>query len=169
MRGHRILGLDPGSSRLGYGVIELVADEPRLMHYGCIETTPNLALPEKLSALFAELTERISAIKPDIIGIEMIFFAANAKSAFDVGQARGIALLAGAMANIPIVEIAPLSLKKILLGNGGSATAKKRDIQHFVKHYFNLQSIPKPDDAADAVAIALCCVFNNKILERSKL
>ncbi len=84
--------------------------------------------------------------------VEMIFFANNAKTAFSVGQARGVVLLVAAQANIEIIEIAPLRLKKVLLGSG---LAKKKDVQNFVKDYFGLESIPKPDDAADAVAIAL--------------
>ena len=155
--GKRILGVDPGSGRLGLGLIEVAAGGPRLMHFDCITTTPNSPEPQKLSAIYYELVRQLEAIKPDLVVVEMIFFANNAKTAFAVGQARGVVLLAVAQANIELVEIAPLRLKKILLGNG---TAKKKDIQQFVKNYFKLESIPKPDDAADAVAIALSQVLN---------
>lgn len=157
MEGKRILGIDPGSGRLGLGLIEVTAQGPRLMHFDCITTTPNSPEPRKLSFIYSELVNRLNQIKPDLVAVEMIFFANNAKTAFAVGQARGVVLLAAAQANIKIVEIAPLRLKKVLLGNGKT---KKKDIQHFVKEYFNLESVPKPDDAADAVAIALSQVFS---------
>jgi len=156
MEGKRILGIDPGSGRVGLGLIEIIGGKPKLMHFDCIETTPNSPEPQKLSMIYYEMVKRINHIKPDLIAIEMIFFANNAKTAFAVGQARGVILLAASQANIEVTEIAPLRLKKILLGNG---TAKKKDVQNFVKDYFQLEKIPKPDDAADAVAIALSQVF----------
>lgn len=152
MRGKRILGIDPGSGRLGLGLIEIAGGQPRLIHHDCIQTTPNAPETRKLSHIYDELVRRIETIKPDLIVVEMLFFANNAKTAFAVGQARGVVLLVAAQANVEVVEIAPLRLKKVLLGNGA---AKKKDIQRFIKDYFGLESIPKPDDAADAVAIAL--------------
>jgi len=152
MEGRRILGIDPGSGRLGLGLIEITNRRPKLINFDCIETTPNSPEPQKLSYIHYELVQRLNRLKPDLLAIEMIFFANNAKTAFSVGQARGVVLLAAAQANIEVAEIAPLRLKKILLGNG---SAKKKDVQHFVKDYFRLTDIPKPDDAADAVAIAL--------------
>ena len=156
MRGQRILGIDPGSGKLGLGLIEVAAGRPKLMHFDCIETTPNAPEPQKLSYIYDELGRRLNHLKPDILAIEMIFFANNAKTAFAVGQARGVVLLAAAQANIKVVEIAPLRLKKILLGNG---SAKKKDVQSFVKEYFGLETIPQPDDAADAIAVALSQVL----------
>ncbi len=152
MEGKRILGIDPGSGKLGLGLIEIIKGKARLIHYDCIETTPNSPEGQKLSFIYYEMVKRFNEIKPDLIAIEMIFFANNAKTAFAVGQARGVVLLAAAQANIKIVEIAPLRLKKVLLGNG---KAKKKDVQNFVKNYFGLEKIPQPDDAADAVALAL--------------
>jgi len=157
MEGKRILGIDPGSGRLGHGLIEVISGQPRLIDLGgCIETTPNSPEPQKLSYIYDELVRLVSNIKPDLIAVEMIFFANNAKTAFSVGQARGIVLLVAAQANVPIAEIAPLRLKKVLLGNG---KAKKKDVQNFVKDYFRLEKVPKPDDAADAIAIALSHVL----------
>src|SRR3989344_1883155 len=156
MEGKRILGIDPGSGRLGLGLIEIIKGKVELMHYDCIVTTPNSPEGQKLSFIYDEIVRRFNEIKPDLIAIEMIFFANNAKTAFAVGQARGVVLLAAAQANIEIVEIAPLRLKKVLLGNG---KAKKKDVQRFVKDYFGLEKMPKSDDAADAVAIALSQVF----------
>lgn len=156
MEGKRILGIDPGSGRVGHGLIEIIEGQPSLISHGCIETTVNAPETQKLSHIYEEVGRLIETIRPDLVAIEMIFFANNAKTAFAVGQARGVILLVAAQANIEVVEIAPLRLKKILLGNGA---AKKKDVQNFVKDYFGLEKVPKPDDAADAVAIALSQVF----------
>jgi crossover junction endodeoxyribonuclease RuvC len=157
MEGKRILGIDPGSGRLGLGLIEITDGKPRLMHYECIATTPNSPEPQKLSYIYHKIVGHLNHIKPDLLAIEMIFFANNAKTAFAVGQARGVVLLAAAQANIEVVEIAPLRLKKILLGNG---SAKKKDVQSFVRHYFDIGEEKKlGDDAADAIAVALAQVF----------
>lgn len=156
MKGKRILGIDPGSGRLGHGLIEIINDQPHLISHGCIETTPNSPETQKLSYIYDELTRLINEIRPDLMAVEMIFFARNVTNAFAVGQARGVILLVAAQANVPIAEIAPLRLKKVLFGHGG---AKKKDIQNFVKDYFKLEKIPKPDDAADAIAIALSQVL----------
>lgn len=152
MRGRRILGIDPGSGQLGVGLIEVINGKPKLISYDCITTTPNAPEPRKLAHIYAEIVTRLNHIKPDLIAVEMLFFANNAKTAFAVGQARGVVLLAAAQANIEVAEIAPLRLKKVLLGDG---KAKKKDVQNFIKEYFHLEKIPKPDDAADAIAIAL--------------
>lgn len=151
-KGKRILGIDPGSGRLGLGLIELTEQKPKLISFSCITTTPNSPETRKLAHIYAELVGRLNHIRPDLIAVEMLFFANNARTAFAVGQARGVVLLAAAQANIEVAEIAPLRLKKVLLGNG---KAKKRDVQHFIKEYFQLEKIPQPDDAADAIAIAL--------------
>jgi len=157
MRGKRILGIDPGSGKLGLGLIEIIKGKPHLIHYDCITTTPNSPEPQKLSFIYYEIVKRLNEIKPDLMAIETLFFARNITSAFSVGQARGVVLLAAAQANIEVVEIAPLRLKKVLLGNGN---AKKKDVQNFIRHYFNIDEKKKlGDDAADAVAIALSQVF----------
>ena len=151
------MGIDPGSGRLGLGLIEVIGGQPKLMHYDCIVTTPNSPEPQKLSFIYNELVNRLNKIRPDMMAIETLFFARNITSAFSVAQARGVVLLAAAQVNIEIVEIAPLRLKKVLLGNGN---AKKKDVQNFIRHYFNIDEKKKlGDDAADAVAIALSQVF----------
>lgn len=157
MEGKRILGIDPGSGRVGHGLIEVINGQAHLISYNCIETTKNSPEPQKLSHIYESLDKLIKEIKPDLVAVEMIFFARNATTAFSVGQARGVILLVAQQANIEIAEIAPLRLKKVLLGNG---TAKKKDVQNFVKEYFGLEKVPKPDDAADAIAIALSQVIS---------
>jgi len=157
MRGRRILGIDPGSGRVGHGLIELINGQPSLIGHGVIETTVNAPQTQKLSHIYERMVALINEIRPDLIAVEMIFFARNTSTAFSVGQARGVILLAAAQANIEIAEIAPLKLKKVLLGHGG---AKKKDIQFFIRDYFKISKETKlGDDAADAVAIALCQVF----------
>jgi crossover junction endodeoxyribonuclease RuvC len=108
MKGRRILGIDPGSGRLGHGLIEIIDGQATLIGHGCIETTVNSPEPQKLSLIYEELAGLVNEIKPDLIAVEMLFFANNAKTAFSVGQARGIVLLVAAQANIEIAEIAPL-------------------------------------------------------------
>jgi crossover junction endodeoxyribonuclease RuvC len=158
MEGKRILGIDPGSGRLGHGLIEVVNGQPILIGYGVIETTVNAPQPQKLSHIYEEMVRLIANIKPDLIAVEMIFFARNTTTAFSVGQARGVVLLSAAQANIEVAEIAPLRLKKLLMGNGA---VKKKDIQDFIRNYFNLHEKKKlGDDAADAIAIALTQVIN---------
>lgn len=156
MEGKRILGIDPGSGKLGHGLIEFIDGQAHLISYGCIETTKNSPEPQKLSHIYEELTKLVAEIKPDLITVEMLFFARNVTTAFSVGQARGVILLVAEQAGIEITEIAPLRLKKVLLGNG---TAKKKDVQNFIKEYFGMEKVPKPDDAADAIAIALSQVI----------
>lgn len=152
----RILGIDPGSGRLGHGLIEVDGDNHRLIGHGCIETTVGAPETQKLAYIYDELVHIVNEIKPDLIAVEMLFFARNVTTAFSVGQARGVILLVAAQANVPVAEIAPLRLKKVLLGNG---SAKKKDVQNFIKDYFKLEKVPKPDDAADAIAIALSQVL----------
>lgn len=154
MRGKRILGIDPGTSRMGLGLVELTTDVPRLIHFDCITTTTNAPETQKLSMIYHQLTHHINEIKPDMMAIEMLFFANNAKTAMAVGQARGVALLAAAQANLEVAEIAPLRLKKLLLGRGN---AKKKEVQDYIRGYFGISDKKTlGDDAADAVAIALC-------------
>lgn len=153
MEGKRILGIDPGSGRVGHGLIEIIDGQAHLIGHGCIETTKNAPEPQKLSHIYEDVTKLVKEIKPDLIAIEMLFFARNVTTAFSVGQARGVILLVAAQANIEVVEIAPLRLKKVLLGNGNS---KKKDVQNFIRSYFGIDEKKKlGDDAADAIAIAL--------------
>lgn len=159
MRGKRILGIDPGSGKLGHALIEEKANTIDLINYGCIQTTVNSPEPQKLSHIYDELLALVNKIRPDLIAVEMLFFANNIKTAFSVGQARGVVLLIAQQAHIPIAEVAPLQLKKLLTGNGH---AKKREVQEYIKEYFNLEKIPKPDDAADAIAIALSQAVKEK-------
>lgn len=157
MEGKRILGIDPGSGRVGHGLIEMIGGQAQLIGHGCIETTVNAPQTQKLSHIYESMVKLIDEIRPDLMAVEMIFFARNTTTAFSVGQARGVILLAAAQANVEVAEIAPLRLKKILFGHGG---AKKKDVQNFVREYFTIAKEQKlGDDAADAIAIALSQVL----------
>ncbi len=124
-----------------------------MLDYGCILTPAKTPLPERLDKIFEELTQIIKLNKPDQVAVEELFFAANSKTAIAVGQARGVILLAAQKAKVPIFEYTPLQVKMALTGYG---RADKRQLQEMVKTLLSLSEIPKPDDAADALAIAMC-------------
>jgi len=153
-----ILGIDPGTTLIGYGLIEGEKNQGcRLKNFGCIKTSPQKTTAEKLEDLYCELIKIIKKYQPDILATEEIFFFKNHKTAIKVSQARGIILLAGQQNNLPIYEFTPLQIKQALTGYG---RAEKKQIQEMVRIFLKLKKIPKPDDAADALAIAICC-FNS--------
>lgn len=148
----KILGIDPGYHRCGYGIIEHNANKSTIVEYGCIETDSSLALAERLLIIQKQLDQLIKKHQPDKIGIEEIFFAKNTKTALKVASARGVILLTAAKSKAQIIELTPNQVKLAITGYGG---ADKRQIQEMVKLMLKLAEIPKPDDAADALAIAL--------------
>ena len=160
-----ILGIDPGIGRCGWGVLDI--NGPKLMAkgYGCIETSSKKNTPERLKEIYSEVTEIIKVHKPDALSIEELFFNTNAKTAFIVGQARGVILLAAAEKNIPIFIYTPLQVKMGLTGYG---RAEKSQVGKMVKTLLLLNEIPKPDDAADALAVAIAHAFSRKTLKFSK-
>ena len=149
----RILGVDPGYAIVGLGVIEYVGNKFKVIDYDKITTSSKDDLPERLKILYNEMTAYIDKFKPDAIAVEELFFNNNAKTAINVGQGRGVVLLAAAMSNIPIFEYTPLQVKQAVVGYG---RATKEQVQQMVKVLLNLEKIPKPDDVADALAIAVC-------------
>lgn len=148
-----ILGIDPGTATTGYGVIKKEGQKHTLVKYGCVLTPAKTPLHDRLDTIFDELTEIIAEYKPDHMAVEELFFAANSKTAIAVGQARGVILLAGKKAGLSVHEYTPLEVKMTLTGYG---RADKNQIQQMVKTLLGLREIPKPDDAADALAIAIC-------------
>ncbi|MDR0617665.1 MAG: crossover junction endodeoxyribonuclease RuvC [Endomicrobium sp.] len=149
-----ILGLDPGLSLTGWGIIEAVSrDKMHALKYGCIKTSPPATLIERLQVVHDNLEDIIDTYKPDVVAIEEIFFLKAAKSVAAVGQSRGAILLTISMNKIPLFEYNPRSVKIALTGYG---SADKYQIQHMVKTFLKLKEIPKPDDAADALAMAIC-------------
>jgi crossover junction endodeoxyribonuclease RuvC len=152
----RVLGIDPGTATTGFGLIEGApgaSGRITVVDYGTIRTTPPTPMPLRLAELFGGLCEVIRELRPDAMAVEELFFSTNATTALSVGQARGVILLAGAQAGLPIYEYKPLQVKQALTGYGA---ADKRQVQDMLRLILDLDHIPRPDDAADAIAIALC-------------
>ena len=148
----RIIGIDPGTGRLGFGVIDIIAGKPHLVDAGVITTPVNSEESDRLATIFDELSEIISETKPDVMAVEKLFFAQNVTTAINVAQARGVILLTGKRAGLKLFEYTPLQIKMALTGYG---RASKQQIQEMVRVLLGLNEIPKPDDAADALAVAL--------------
>lgn len=151
----RILGIDPGTATTGFALIEGEPHRPDgivLVEHGVIRTAPATPMPERLSEIFDAVTALILELRPDAMAIEELFFSSNISTGITVGQARGVILLAGARSGLAIAEYKPNVIKQALTGYGA---ADKRQMQEMVRLLLRLTAIPRPDDAADAVAIAL--------------
>lgn len=149
----RIIGIDPGIATTGYGIIDSDGNKSSMLTFGCVKTSPELLAPERLEKVYNELTEILLSYKPDVMAVEKLFFARNSNSAMQVGEARGVALLTGRLAGLDVFEYTPLQVKQSVVGYG---RADKAQVQQMVKILLALTKIPRPDDAADALAIALC-------------
>ena len=148
-----ILGIDPGTATTGYGVVKNENGNLEKISYGCILTKSSESLDIRLDIIFNDLMEIIKKFKPEMIAVEELFFASNAKTAISVGHARGVILLACAKSKTPVYEYTPLQVKQAICGYG---RGEKRQIQKMVRTLLKLDEIPKPDDAADGLAIAIC-------------
>jgi len=155
-----ILGVDPGIGRAGWGIVETENSKLKTRNFGCIETEANSPLVERLLILHQRLDEIIAEYKPDVMAVEELFFNTNAKTALIVGHARGVIMLSAGIKNIPVTSYTPLQVKMALTGYG---RAEKNQIGLMVKTMLHLQTIPKPDDTADALAIALTHAFSYKL------
>lgn len=149
----KILGIDPGFAIMGYGIIEVDGNHFKTGSYGALTTPVHMSMTDRLKYIYQGLTEVIRQHQPDVAAIEELFFNKNTKTALLVGQARGVSIVACANMNIEIYEYTPLQVKQALVGYG---RAEKKQIQIMVKHILNLKEIPKPDDTADALAVAIC-------------
>jgi crossover junction endodeoxyribonuclease RuvC len=149
----RVLGIDPGTAIMGFGIVEERGGELRALGHGALLTAAGEALPVRLLALFKGLQELIGLHQPSALAIESLFFNRNVRTALAVGHARGVALLAAAQAELPVVEYTPQQVKSAVVGYGGAA---KDQVQKMVATLLGLREIPRPDDAADALAIAIC-------------
>jgi len=154
-----ILGIDPGSYNVGYGILQV--EKRKIVAAGCdtIVTNSKAPLAERLVEIQSGMNKIISEYKPDIAVVETIFYGKNIKSAFTLGHARGVILLSLAQHNIEIVEYSPREVKKSVVGNGN---ASKEQVEYMVQKILNLSTKPKTEDAADALAIALCQFNKNK-------
>ncbi|MBZ5574183.1 MAG: crossover junction endodeoxyribonuclease RuvC [Acidobacteriia bacterium] len=150
----RVLGIDCGTEYTGFGVVELPSDGKLVcLTCGAIKLSPRQALSARLATIFNRLSVIIEEQHPDEVAIEDVFYAVNAKSAFKLGQVRGVAMLAASSAGLQVAEYSPLSIKSAVVGYG---RAEKHQVQHMVARLLNLREIPEPPDAADALAIAIC-------------
>ena len=154
-----ILGIDPGIADTGYGVICEEGSRLSCLVYGSIKTSPKDDLITRLDILHCELNQIIKKHKPDLVSIEQLFFNKNVRTALVVGQARGVALLTLKQNNLPVVEFTPSQVKQAVSSYG---QASKKQVQKMVKMILNLKELPYPDDAADALAIAICAL-NSKL------
>lgn len=154
-----ILGIDPGIARCGWGIVEVRGAKCEVRNFGCLETKASTAIEKRLLIVYKGIVKLIDKYKPDVISVEELFFNTNSKTAFIVGEARGVVLLAGAEKNIPISVFTPLQVKMAITGYG---RADKNQIGKMVKTLLKLSEIPKPDDVNDALAVALTHAFTKK-------
>ena len=149
----RILGIDPGFALMGYGVVDQKSGKYTPVEYGSLETTKNMAMQDRLKALYDGMTAIIERTRPEQAAIEELFFNRNITTAIFVAQARGVAILACANAGIPVAEYTPMQIKQSIAGSG---KADKHQMQQMTKMLLGLSEVPKPDDTADALAAAIC-------------
>lgn len=156
----KILGIDPGTGICGFGVIEITKlNKPVARDFGVIATPPRTPLPDRLEDIYNSMHEIIKENQPDLISIEKLFFSKNITTGISVAEARGICLLVAKQKNLPIYEYTPNEIKKTLTGYG---SAGKKQMQEMVKIQLGLPTVPKPDDAADALAAAITHLFSSR-------
>lgn len=148
----RILGIDPGLALVGYGILEVNGNSYKALDYGVISTKAHTPTPDRLKHIYLCMNEILDKFQPDEVAFEELFFNKNAKTVINVGQARGVEILTCRIKNLKIYEYTPLQIKQAMTGYG---RADKNQIQEMVKRVLNLEEIPKPDDAADALAVAI--------------
>lgn len=157
------LGIDPGTALTGYGYVEERFDGSlRVLDYGVISTHAKEKAENRLRILYDELSAKNLLHRPDYGAVEKLFLGRNVTTAISVGQARGVILLTFAQIGLPLIEFTPMEVKQSVVGYGG---AEKKQVQEMVKAILGLDKIPKPDDVADALAIAICCAHSYRILE----
>ncbi len=154
-----ILGVDPGLERIGYGLVRREGSRLTAMRYGLIET-PRINLPDRLRLIYEQLGLLMQETNPDAMATERLMFAANRTTAMDVSKALGVVLLAGSQRGLPCVEYTPPEVKLAVVGTG---SADKKQVQFMVAKLLGLPEVPKPDDVADALAIAICHAFRSRI------
>jgi len=157
-----ILGVDPGLTQTGFGLISIKEDEPKIIDFGVIQPNKNDTLSERLHTIYLDMEEIIDTFSPTVLSIEDVFYGRNVKSALLLGQARGVAMLCAAKNNMPVFEYSAKKVKQSVTGNGN---ADKVQLQYMIQQIFNLNSLPKPLDASDAIGIALCHFNQLKVQE----
>jgi len=155
-----VLGIDPGTAAMGWGIIDRTGGTLRLIDVGCLQTSPDLGLPDRLLAIHRFLGELIERHDPSVVAVERLFFSRNAQTAFAVGQARGVVLLAAAETGRVIREATPSEVKVAVTGSG---TADKEQVGRMVAVLLGLREAPRPDDAADALAVAIWAANSERL------
>lgn len=161
----RIIGIDPGIGRMGWGILEESKGKYEVFQYGCIETSQKLTEEQRIKQIYDELSVIFQEWKPEVLAIEELFFSKNVTTAFAVGQARGVVLLIAAQHNMPVVSYNPGEVKVAVTGYG---KAEKKQIAQMVKMILKLESLPKLDDTTDALAVALTHAFSHKMNSHQK-
>jgi len=155
-----VMGIDPGTAIMGYGVIEYKSGRHASLEYGVLRTDKDTSAEIRLKELFMGINRLLDIFNPDVMAVEELFFNRNTTNAISVGQARGVALLAAGLRNITVGEYTPLQVKQAVVGYG---KADKNQVQFMTRKLLNLPDTPKPDDAADALAVAICyCQYGGK-------
>lgn len=149
----RVLGLDPGYALVGYGVLDGAGTNFAPVTFGAITTQAHTQFEDRLAEIFTDMQALLADVKPDAMAIETLFFSSNQKTVIAVAEARGVILLAARLAGVPIFEYTPLQVKQSVAGYG---RATKKQVQEMTRRLLKLKNIPKPDDAADALAMAIC-------------
>lgn len=155
-----VLGIDPGTATTGYGLVEYRGGREIMLDYGTIRTPATLEMPLRLCAINRELHTLLQEFKPDAVAIEQLFFHKNTKTAITVAQSRGVAVMTAASAGFTVAEYTPLQVKQAVVGYG---KAEKKQVQIMVQQILGMKELPRPDDAADALAIAICHIHSHKI------
>ncbi len=155
----KVLGIDIGTAITGWSVVENIGSNYKVFDYGVIKTTPDFLMSERLRVIFESINEIITKFKPNVVAVEDLFYFKNQKTVIKVGQARGVVLLAGALAGLEVIDFTPLQIKQAVTGYG---RAEKKQVQEMVRMILSLKEIPKPDDAADALAVSICYLNSSK-------
>ncbi len=158
-----VLGIDPGTASLGYAIVERTGSSLRAVDYGCLTTSADTPMPDRLRDIHALVAELIETHHPELVAVERVFFSRNAQTAFGVGQARGVVLLAAAQAGVPVREATPNEVKMGVTGYGG---ADKQQVGRMVSVILDLPEVPTPDDTSDALAIAVTAANAERLGDR---
>ncbi|MCQ6560883.1 crossover junction endodeoxyribonuclease RuvC [Paenibacillus mendelii] len=159
----RVLGIDPGIAIAGFGFIDKIGSKLVPVQYGCIETEAHTPQETRLKQVYDSACALMDKYKPDTVAVEKLFFNKNVTTAFAVGQARGVIILAAAQRGLPVTEYTPLQVKQAVVGYG---RAEKRQVQEMVRMFLKLSAIPKPDDVADALAVAICHAHSSVLTQK---
>jgi len=154
-----ILGIDPGTANTGYGILTIDRNI-KVTECGCIYTSADKEMPERLRIIYQQVSDLIEQYHPDEVAVEQIYFSKNSKTALSIGQARGVIMLSASLAGKKVFDYTPLEIKRAVVGYG---RAEKQQVQYMLKDLLHLAKIPSPDDAADALAVALCHYYSRKL------